>query len=189
MKELLDIVDEHGNPTGQTIDRETAHTEGIMHRTSHVWILRKRAGKTEILLQLRSKDKDSFPGCYDISSAGHIPAGDGYRQSAIRELKEELSVEASEDDLIFCGDRMVIWDDVFAGKPFHDRQYSRIFALWTDREEDDFVLQKEEVDGVKWMEFEACMEAVRKNTIPNCIVLEELNMVYENAVKKADREK
>lgn len=189
MQELLDIVDEYGNPTGQTVDREKAHAEGIMHRTSHVWILRKKAGKVEILLQMRSKIKDSFPGCYDISSAGHIPAGDGYKESAIRELQEELSVDASEDDLIFCGDRMVIWNDVFAGKPFHDRQYSRIFALWTDREETGFVLQKEEVDGVKWMEFEACREAVRKNTIPHCIVLEELNMVYENAVKKAARDK
>ena len=36
--ELLDIVDEKGNPTGETVPREVAHREGIRHRTAHVWI-------------------------------------------------------------------------------------------------------------------------------------------------------
>jgi isopentenyldiphosphate isomerase len=28
----------------------------------------------QVLLQKRSPDKDSYPGCLDISCAGHIPA-------------------------------------------------------------------------------------------------------------------
>ena len=36
-KEILDIVDDNGQPTGEVIDRVTAHREGILHRTSHVW--------------------------------------------------------------------------------------------------------------------------------------------------------
>ena len=39
--ELLDIVDENGKPTGETVERKTAHSEGIRHRTAHVWIVRK----------------------------------------------------------------------------------------------------------------------------------------------------
>lgn len=39
--EILDIVDENGKPKGKTVEREKAHAEGIMHRTSHVWLLRK----------------------------------------------------------------------------------------------------------------------------------------------------
>ena len=42
--ELLDIVDEKGNPTGETVPREVAHREGIRHRTAHVWIFRRRGG-------------------------------------------------------------------------------------------------------------------------------------------------
>ena len=87
--ELLDIVDEKGNPTGETVPREVAHREGIRHRTAHVWIFRRRGGVVQILLQKRSDNKDSDPGCYDISSAGHIPAGSDYIPSAVRELKEE----------------------------------------------------------------------------------------------------
>ena len=175
--EFLDIVDDHGLPTGQVVERREAHAGGIPHRTSHVWLLRKHNGKTEILLQKRCEAKDSFPGCYDISSAGHIPAGDDFVPSAIRELKEELGLDAAGEDLIFCGDRSVVRDDEFRGKPFHDRQYSRVFALWCDRAETGFRLQAEEVSAVKWMVLDCVIDAVEEGTIPNCIDPEELKMV------------
>ena len=48
-----------------------------------------------------------YPGCYDISSAGHVQAGDEFLPSAVRELKEELGIEAREEDLEFAGFRCV----------------------------------------------------------------------------------
>lgn len=181
--EYLDIVDENGVPTGQTVEREKAHAEGIMHRTSHVWLVRKRGKRIEILLQKRCDTKDSFPGCYDISSAGHIPAGVDFAPSAVRELKEELGIDATEEELIFCGDCTLNSDDVFHGKPYHDRQYYRVFALWCDREESEFALQAEEVAAVRWMELSEAIAAVQGNAIPHCIYPEELFMVKE-AIEK-----
>ena len=104
--EFLDVVDENGNPTGEVVSREKAHREGIPHRTSHVWIVRIKGGRLQILLQKRSDDKDSYPGCYDISSAGHIPAGKDFVESALRELYEELGVKAQPKDLVVCGQRI-----------------------------------------------------------------------------------
>lgn len=179
--ELLDIVDENGIPTGAVVSREKAHAQGIRHRTSHVWLARKREGKLEILLQKRCETKDSWPGCYDISSAGHIPAGVDFILSALRELREELGVEATPEELIFCGNRHICADGNFHGQPFHDRQYSRVFALWRDQNE--FRLQKEEIDSVCWMELDACLEAVRQNTIAHCIYPEELEMVKAALMK------
>lgn len=173
--EYLDIVNENGLPTGRIVPREEAHAQGIPHRTSHVWLVRYREGRPQVLLQKRSLEKDSWPGCYDISSAGHIPAGVDFIPSALREMQEELGVSAKPQDLVFCGNRTINADGVFHGKPFHDRQYSRVFALRLDRE--DFTLQKEEIDSVRWMDLEECLEAVTKNTIPNCIYPEELEMV------------
>ena len=66
MEEYLDIVDENGNPTGEIIDRTTAHQKGIRHRTAHVWLLRHKNGRIQILLQKRCAAKSSYPGCYDI---------------------------------------------------------------------------------------------------------------------------
>lgn len=116
--EYLDIVDENGVPTGKIAERTAAHKQGLRHRTSHVWILRERAGKVEVLLQKRSQNKDSFPGCYDISSAGHIPAGVDFIPSALRELKEELGCSVSENELIYCGQRRFSYDGVFMERNF-----------------------------------------------------------------------
>lgn len=184
MTELLDIVDEYGKPTGLLVERERAHAEGIPHRTSHVWLLRVREGRTQVLLQKRSANKDSFPGLYDISSAGHIPAGSSFSESAVRELREELGIRIREKELLFCGDRTVIWDDEFRGVPYHDRQYSRVFALWKDLEESEFTLQTEEIESVRWMDLEECLAAVRAKTIPSCIFAGELEMV-KKAVESA----
>ena len=177
MRERLDIVDEHGNPTGQMIDRETAHAQGIRHRTSHVWIVREKDGKTQILLQKRCAHKDSFPGCYDISSAGHIPAGQDFVPSAIRELQEELGIDAEPQDLVYCGDREVMWDGEFHGRPFHDRQYTKVFLLRLDLEEAAFSVDPDEVESVRWMDFKQCLDGVEHNMFPHCIMTEELRML------------
>lgn len=176
--EILDIVDENGIPTGETIERNVAHREGIRHRTSHVWLVRKKNNRIQILLQKRCATKDSYPGCYDISSAGHIPEGCGFHESAVRELKEELGIDILEEELVYCGDRTIITDTKFNHIPFHDNQVSRVFLLWKDIEEKDFILQKEEVESVLWMDFEECIKSVKENSIPNCIVPEELTMLH-----------
>lgn len=179
--EILDIVDKWGRPTGEQVDRECAHALGIRHRTSHVWIVRKKDGRLQVLLQKRSREKDSYPGCYDISSAGHIPAGVDFIPSALRELKEELGYEAKAEELIFCGQRCFEFQDKFHGKLFRDNQVSNIYALWLDREPEEFTLQNTEVEEVRWFDFQECMEKVKKDQIPHCILGEELEMVQEQA--------
>jgi len=150
--EMLDIIDEKGNPTGEIIDRSIAHLNGIRHRTAHVWILRKKNNRIQALLQKRSVHKDSYPDCYDISSAGHILAGCDYIESALRELKEELGVSVREDELVFAGIRNLEYKDVFHHQVFHDVEVSYIYVLEMDRE--DFVLQKEEVSEVQLFDFD-----------------------------------
>ena len=137
----------------------TAHREGILHRTSHVWLVRMKDSRLQVLLQKRSEGKDSYPGCYDISSAGHIPAGVDFVPSALRELKEELGVE------------------VQAEERFKDNQISNVYLLWMDREAEEFQIQKEELSEVRWFDFEECIEDVKNGTISNCIYVEELEMV------------
>lgn len=175
--EYFDVVDKNGVPTGEIVERTKAHREGYWHHTSHVWIVRRKAGRMQILLQMRCAKKDSFPGCYDISSAGHIPAGEDYLPSALRELKEELGVEAAPEELEDCGIHIIYANTEFYGEPFIDNQVSKVYLMWIDREADEFQVQKEEIDYVRWFDFEECMEAVCNHTIPNCIDVEELKLL------------
>lgn len=178
--ELFDIVDENGNPTGETIDREIAHRTGVPHRTTHIWIARKKEEKVQILLQKRAKNKDSFPGCYDISSAGHVIAGMDFTTSGLRELKEELGLFASEEELIECGLHCTYTENEFHGIPYVDNQIAKVFLLWKDKEAEELTLQEEEIESVMWMDFEECKEAVKEKSIPNCIDIEELKLLEEH---------
>ena len=179
--EMLDVVDEQGNPTGEVVTRERAHREGIRHRTAHVWIIRQKAGRLEVLLQKRSANKDSYPGCYDISSAGHIPAGADFLPSALRELQEELGVTVQAEALIYCGLRRLQFQKTFHGRLFKDNQVTKVYDLWLDEAAERFTLQQEEVEEVRWFDFEDCVSQVREQTLPNCIYLEELELVRQGA--------
>ena len=84
MDELIDVLDADGNYTGKCIMKSEAHRKGIFHPSIHVWLYNKNG---EILIQQRAKNKDTHPGLWDVSVAGHIGAGEDIVESAIREVK------------------------------------------------------------------------------------------------------
>ena len=180
MREVLDLRKEDGSRKGETKERELVHRDGDLHGTSHVWLVRKnKKSGYDVLLQKRSDDKDSFPGCYDISSAGHLPAGADYRESAVRELEEELGIAVSPEDLRFLGMHEGDVKEEFYGKPFHNHEISAIFILEKNIEPEGMCLQKEEVSGVLWMDFAECLDGIRKNTLCHCIFEDEFETLGE----------
>lgn len=86
LDELFDVVDEHDRVMGQATRREV-HARGWRHRAVHVFLV-NRAG--EVFLHQRSQSKDTFPGLWNSSCAGHVAAGDDYDLTVVRELEEEL---------------------------------------------------------------------------------------------------
>lgn len=176
--ELFDILDEEGRKTGRVRERSMVHIDGDTHGTAHIWIARQREdGGYDLLLQKRSQGKDSYPGCYDISSAGHVKAGDDTLTTALRELEEELGIQGEEKDLEFAGFHKGYMEEVFYGRMFKDREISSVYIYRKPVEEGGLKLQKEEVESVMWMEIHACMKAVKDGTLPNCIYPDELEMV------------
>ncbi len=175
--ELFDILDEDGNWTGLVRERGVAHRDGSRHPTSHIWIARQEGGRAQVLLQKRSMTKDSYPGCYDISSAGHVGAGEGYLDTALRELHEELGIVASEEDLEEVGTFRLENDGFFYGKPFHDREFSRIYVYRKPVKIEDLSLQEAEVSQVCWMDYEEVLHAVQGKDPAYCVREDEFLMV------------
>lgn len=160
--EIFDIVDELGQPTGQTVPRSEAHEKGICHRTAHIWIVRENRGKKQVLLQKRALGKDSFPGCFDTSSAGHIQAGDEPLASALRELSEELGIKARMEDLDFVGNFRAVYEMKFYGKPFRDNEVVFVYAYDKPVDVSKLSLQAEEVECVQWFDLEEVYREVSK---------------------------
>ncbi len=176
--ELFDVLDEHGEQTGVVRERGVAHQDGSAHGTAHVWVVRKNAdGRYDLLVQKRSSNKDSYPGCYDISAAGHVAAGDGYLESALRELREELGIEAVPKQLHAVGTRRSYCEDTFHGRLFCDQEFSHVYVYQEEVDISCLRLQKEEVESVLWIDFEECRSRVEDGRWPNCIYLDELELL------------
>lgn len=181
--ELLDIRRQDGSLNGEVRERSIVHENGDLHGTTHVWIVRKStSGAWEVLLQKRSQNKDSFPGRYDTSSAGHIPAGSDYLESALRELEEELGIHAEEADLkeafMHCG----YAEMEFYGKPFKNAEISMVYIYEKEVDIAQLKLQKEEVESVCWMEYETVLGEVREEAGKGinekyCIFLDEFEQL------------
>lgn len=167
--EIFDIIDKEGNPTGRTVTREKAHAEGIPHRTAHIWIIRQKEGRTQVLLQKRSMNKDSFPGKFDTSSAGHIQAGDEPLESAIRELHEELGIQAAPDQLQFAGTFPISFAKEFHGKMFRDEEIAFVYIYSQLVDISTLVLQKEEVESVEWFDLEDTYRECQKSRDRFCV--------------------
>ncbi|MGN0318666.1 MAG: NUDIX domain-containing protein, partial [Lachnospira sp.] len=177
--EIFDICDENGLPTGETVERNSAHAEGILHRTAHVWVIRKNYDRYQVLLQKRAMNKDSFPGRFDTSSAGHIHAGDEPLSSAIRELSEELGIFAEESDLTFIGTIRVKYEKEFHGKLFKDNEIAFVHIYQKDVDIEKLILQKEEIDSVAWFDIEEVYYGCKEHNQIFCVPIKGLELVIK----------
>ena len=89
-REILEFVDHLDRVLGSK-SRGVIHEQGLMHRSAQVLVFNSLG---QLFLQKRSQSKDEFPGLWDSSAAGHVNPGETYRQCALRELQEELGIEA-----------------------------------------------------------------------------------------------
>lgn len=146
--EFIDICDSHGHPLGIQRSREEVHAQGLWHRTAHTWIIHD-AGS--VLLQKRAQNKENYPGCWDISSAGHISAGETSREGAIRELREELGLRISLEQLNFLGEshgELFLQNGTYIDREYHDIFWVHVYAPSLDA----FHFDDGEVEAVRWVD-------------------------------------
>jgi isopentenyldiphosphate isomerase len=125
--ELLEVFDAAGRPTGRGKPRAAIHVDGDWHQAFHCWILRPGA-EVEIVLQRRSLEKDTYPGCWDAAAAGHWRFGESAEEAA-REISEELGLDVSFDQLAFRGSERA---NARFSNGLIDREHHRVFVLECD---------------------------------------------------------
>ena len=90
-KDLLEVVDSD-NEVVRIEERGVVHERQLMHRSVHILV---RNNRGDFFLQKRAMHKDSEPGMWDTSAAGHVDVGEDTQHAAKRELKEELGLKCS----------------------------------------------------------------------------------------------
>ena len=146
-KEYFDVLDENGNLTGKTKLRSEVHRDGDWHKAVHIWIINNNG---DVLLQRRCPTKDSNPNMLDISSAGYLSAGDNSLDGAIRELKEELNLDVSKEDLTFIKTlkRSSKYTETFINNEFDD-----LYILRTDKRIEDMKYQEDEISEIFYVPY------------------------------------
>jgi isopentenyldiphosphate isomerase len=147
--EMIDLYSPDGTPRGKTVSRDEAHRLGLWHTTVHVWVVTP-AG--ELLLQKRSREKESHPGLWDISAAGHIGAGDRSIHAAMRELEEEIGIAARERDLRLLFSLRQQYED--PARPFIDREITDVYLLEKKVDPERLRIDRREVEAVRLITIE-----------------------------------
>lgn len=139
--ELLFVVDEENNPL-KPLPRHIVHKKVLWHRATGIWVINK---KKQILCQKRSMKKDIKPGMWEAFFGGHLHPKDDYFTNAVAELSEELGITVEKENLI-------PYKILKSDKPTH-REFQHCFIYKLDRQNNDFPIEEEEIDEVKWFNF------------------------------------
>ena len=180
MDELVDILDSEGNATGQTCLKSEAHKKGLWHASIHAWIFTKNG---QVLIQKRIEDKDTFPGLWDVSVAGHIGAGEGPLLAARREAFEEVGFEISSDSLNFIGAHST---DTKHSKDLIDREFHHTYIVELTVPFENLSIQIDEVSEIKMMPLNELLNNFSKTSSLSKYVpysKDYLKMVFD-AIKK-----
>lgn len=141
--ELVDVVLENGEYTGEVVERSEAQKRGLGHWEVIIFIVND---KGEILLQKRSANKKYYPNKWAVCS-GLVISGETVIEGAIRELKEEVGVDFSLDEV------HVLEENV---------NLTRFYYVFCNKKEDEFVIQENELSCVKWFNIKKILKMIEE---------------------------
>ena len=154
--ELLDVLDENGKLTGEVEEREEIYRRGLWHRSCHIWIINDNK---ELLVQKRNPYKQTFPNLWAISVAGHVDSGETSRDTAVREVKEELNIDANKDEFEFLF-------TIKREMPYKDselRVFDDVYLFHKNIDCEQTKLQIEELTDIKYVYYEYLEKIFKEN--------------------------
>lgn len=170
--EMIILVDRNDTIIGYT-ERSNISPKTI-HRVSALWITNPRG---EILLAQRHRNKKTNPGKWGPAVAGTNEKDETYESNIYKEAEEEIGLTGIEFQT-----RMKIQR--------HDSEHPHFcqwFSAVIDRNLQDFQLQEDEVQDIRWWSRSELSQALAENpdlflrTLPRYIRL------FEEAAEKPER--
>lgn len=98
--ELLDIVNKQNQVIGQMLRSEVYKNKQSNFRAVNAFLINDQG---KLWIPRRVKTKKLFPDCLDASVAGHVAAGESYKEGLLRETMEELGIDLTKYPYEFLG--------------------------------------------------------------------------------------
>lgn len=139
--EILEVVDDKDNIIG-TETKGKIHEDELLHRVIHIWFI---TPKGEVIFQHRSKSKDLLPDKLDSTVGGHVEVGATYEETAIKECKEETSIDIDLNKLILLNKTVSAAYNEKWGK-FHRNMNAQYVYLY-EGQLSDLKVEKDDGEG------------------------------------------
>lgn len=154
--EKFDVLNELGEFTGKVATREECHKEGLWHRAVYGFIIDK---DKNILLQKRSKNKKLWPDMWDVTVGGHVIAGEFGRQALIRETKEELGIDITDDEVKY----LVGSTSINNQNEIINKHYNECYLITKNVDISSIKLKEDEVSEVKYFSKDELIKRIKSN--------------------------
>lgn len=156
MNEYFDVLNELGEFTGKVASRDECHKNGYWHRAVYAFIIDKNFN---VLLQKRSKNKKLWPNKWDITVGGHVNSGEFGRQALVRECKEELGIDVTDNEIKY----IIGTTSIYNKDGYVNNHYDECYLILKEVDIDALKLQKQEVDTVKYFSCDEIITRINDN--------------------------
>lgn len=144
------LVDENDNALGE-VEKLEAHEQGKLHRAFSVFIFND---KGELLLQQRANHKYHGAGLWTNTCCSHPQLKEDVRQSAAERLAYEMGLKCDLEYSHSFIYKTKVENDLI------EHEYDYVFVGYSNDEPN---INKEEVQGYKWMNLNAILEDIHLN--------------------------
>jgi len=162
MEEYIDIVTETGATTNKVALKSEAHKNGWYHNTIHLWLYTQNG---QVLLQQRSHKKSIHPLLWDVSTAGHIDAGESFIEAVLRETKEEIGLILHSDDLTKIS--VEKHESSYNNGAIQDNEFHHVFIAELKVNMESLTPQKDEVEALKLVFFDEFLTLLKHSSHNN----------------------
>ena len=151
-EELLKVLHENGNETGNYENRSLVHSNRLFHNEIALWIIDKENKK--VLVQRRSAYKKQNPNKLALC-AGHVVANETIEEALFKEAKEEIGINLNKFKV----------NKLTTIKRIEPQNYcfSHHYYIMSNIPQEDFTIQEEELSEVFYIDYEQLKNLIKIN--------------------------
>ena len=140
--ELLLCFDDNENPIAP-LPRNVVHEKPlkVWHAVTAIYVFNK---KKEFLCTKRSEKNEGNPGKWQTHVGGHVKAEQGFAEAALAELREEIGIVVSKDDLVLIDKK----------KRDDTKHIVSLYVVRFDEPLETLRFTDDEVTAAEWLSFE-----------------------------------
>ncbi len=162
---MIQIVDDKDQLIGHK-NREDVNHDSEIYRVAALWLTNS---KGEVLIAQRKLTKDKDPGVWGPAVSGTVEEGETYETNIYKEAEEEIGLTGVGFN---SGPKMRV------NEPRN--YFCQWFTAVVNRLAEDFRVQEEEVEQIKWMSERELIEDVKAHPDKYIPVMPQILKIFQN---------